>query len=465
MLEVMKKCLCCMVVLLTMSCWQALAQEKTTLRLFDEVTFYDGYQFENNPDKDLQDGILRHSTSLYAVRLTDEQLSLIGDSLWMNVSIKACCDNYDRIGNVNLAFVPKGATTYDPFATTRIELGRFITPFMNKNKKPDVVPYAYDIHYVSHILRDSKWRTDYDLWMELELFGIPYAAQQQVTGCNNRSDVFKGTLELVTTQPAAQSTSDDVLVPIVMKKPEYKGHNLNNYSELGTDTIGKTTKTYVFDVPEDVNDAHLVIVTSNHGANENGEEYNRRWHYIYVDDELMLTYKPGRTSCEPFRKYNTQRNGIYGLSKKSDETWQSFSNWCPGDVIDNRIIQLGSFPQGQHKVRISVPEAEFADKQGDIPVSMFFQGLTNGKLHIGIDPVYAQPSKHLTTLRIEGNQLCITAQEPIVGIELYDLQGRLYRRTGATPSVDISSLQPAYYLVNVELENGIIETQKVLLRK
>ena len=52
----------------------ASAQEETTLRLFDEVTFYDGYLFEKNPDKDLQDGILRHNTSLYAVRLTDEQL-------------------------------------------------------------------------------------------------------------------------------------------------------------------------------------------------------------------------------------------------------------------------------------------------------------------------------------------------------------------------------------------------------
>ena len=36
----------------------ASAQEETTLRLFDEVTFYDGYLFEKNPDKDLQDGIL-----------------------------------------------------------------------------------------------------------------------------------------------------------------------------------------------------------------------------------------------------------------------------------------------------------------------------------------------------------------------------------------------------------------------
>ena len=443
----------------------ASAQEETTLRLFDEVTFYDGYLFEKNPDKDLQDGILRHNTSLYAVRLTDEQLSLIGDSLWMNVTVKACCDNYDRIGNVNLAFVPKGATTYDPYGVKRIELGRFITPFMNKNKNPKQVPYAYAIHYVSHILRDAKWRADYDIWAELEIFGIPYAANQQVDGCEGRSDVFQGTLEWVTTQPAAEMTDKDVLVPIVMKKPEYMGHNLNNYSEAGTDTIGKTTQTYVFDVPEDVADAQLVIVTSNHGANEGGEEYNRRWHYIYVDDELMLSYKPGRTSCEPFRKYNTQPNGIYGWAKRSDKAWQSFSNWCPGDVIDNRIILLGAFPQGQHKVRISVPEAEFVDKQGDIPVSIFFQGLTEGTFHVGIDRPTIAPEEQQVNISMNGGSLQIAARETVINIELYDLQGRLYTRLDEQKPIDISRCPSGWYLVNVELANGIIETHKVLIKK
>ena len=110
-----------------------------TLTLFNEATFYDGYLFDKNPDSLVSDGILRHSTSLYAVKLKPEQLALIGDSLRMDVFVKACCDNYDRIGNINLAFVPKGDTTYIPDSTTRIEIGRFITPFMNKNKQPDVV--------------------------------------------------------------------------------------------------------------------------------------------------------------------------------------------------------------------------------------------------------------------------------------------------------------------------------------
>ena len=84
-----------------------------------------------------------------------------------------------------------------------------------------------------------------------------------------------------------------------MKKPEYKSHNLNNYSEQGTDTIGTCTKTYKFTVPEKVADSQLVLVMSNHGANSKGEEYNRRLHLIYFNDEIISTFTPGGKSCEP----------------------------------------------------------------------------------------------------------------------------------------------------------------------
>ena len=436
--------------------------EHTSIQLFDEVTFYDGYLFENNPDADVQDGVLRHRTSLYAVRMTDEQLAQVGDSLFMKVYVKACCDNYDRIGNINLAFVPKGETTYDPFSVQRIELGRFITPFMNKNKQPDTVPYSYDISYVSYILRDVLLREQYDIWAEFELFGVPYAANEQVSGCAGRSDVFKGTLILETTTPSLPATTDDVLVPIVMKKPEDKGHNLNNYSEQGTDTIGKTTKTYTFDVPVDVADGQLVIVTSNHGSNSGGEEYNRRWHYIYVDDALMLTYKPGRQSCEPFRQYNTQPNGIYGRKARSDASWQSFSNWCPGDVIDNRIISLGAFAAGQHKVRISVPEAEFKGQQGDIHVSIFFQGLKNGELPTDIVAVKVSAAPEVT---MHDGQLTATGGDvEIAEMELYDLQGNcLQRSTGYNP-IQLGNRPAGIYLLNIEQANGVITTRKIVNR-
>lgn len=438
---------------------------RDTVTVFDAVRFYDGYLVEKNPEDPTLDGILRHRTSLYAIKLTDEQLAQIGDSLEMHVRVQACCDNYDRIGNVNIAFVPKGQETYKPDEVQRIEIGRFITPFMNKNKKPDTVPYEYKVPYLSYIFRDSELRAQYDIWVELEIFGVPYAANQQIKGCADRSDVFLGTLKFSTINENRGVTTDkDVLVPIVIKNPEYIAHNLNNYDEQATDELGKTIKTYTFTVPKDVADGQLVLVTSNHGANEGGEEYNRRWHYIYYDggEEPVMVYKPGRNSCEPFRKYNTCPNGIYGYFKKSDETWQSFSNWCPGDVIDNRIIDLGEVKAGTHTVCISVPDAEFVGKQGDIPVSIFFQGLTEGILN-NIEEVSVEESKPLVTITKTGKTLVAGSSEGIVSIELRDLQGKLVRQTECGKTINCSGCASGIYLVSVELMNGIIETHKVLL--
>lgn len=438
---------------------------RDTVTVFDAVRFYDGYLVEKNPEDPTLDGILRHRTSLYAIKLTDEQLAQIGDSLEMHVRVQACCDNYDRIGNVNIAFVPKGQKTYKPDEVQRIEIGRFITPFMNKNKKPDTVPYEYKVPYLSYIFRDSELRAQYDIWVELEIFGVPYAANQQIKGCADRSDVFLGTLKFSTiNENRGVMTDKDVLVPIVIKNPEYIAHNLNNYDERATDEIGKTIKTYTFTVPKDVADGQLVVVTSNHGANEGGEEYNRRWHYIYYDggEEPVMVYKPGRNSCEPFRKYNTCPNGIYGYFKRSDETWQSFSNWCPGDVIDNRIIDLGEVKAGTHTVCISVPDAEFVGGQGDIPVSIFFQGLTEGILN-NIDGVSMEESKPLVTITKTGKTLVAGNSEGIVSIELRDLQGKLVRQTECGKTINCSGCASGIYLVSVELMNGIIETHKVLL--
>lgn len=438
---------------------------RDTVTVFDAVRFYDGYLVEKNPEDPTLDGILRHRTSLYAIKLTDEQLAQIGDSLEMHVRVQACCDNYDRIGNVNIALVPKGQKTYKPDEVQRIEIGRFITPFMNKNKKPDTVPYEYKVPYLSYIFRDSELRAQYDIWVELEIFGVPYAANQQIKGCADRSDVFLGTLKFSTiNENRGVMTDKDVLVPIVIKNPEYIAHNLNNYDERATDEIGKTIKTYTFTVPKDVADGQLVLVTSNHGANEGGEEYNRRWHYIYYDggEEPVMVYKPGRNSCEPFRKYNTCPNGIYGYFKRTDETWQSFSNWCPGDVIDNRIIDLGEVKAGTHTVCISVPDAEFVGGQGDIPVSIFFQGLTEGILN-NIEGGSMEESKPLVTITKTGKTLVASSSEGIVSIELRDLQGKLVRQTECGKTINCSGCASGIYLVSVELMNGIIETHKVLL--
>ncbi|MBD5328759.1 MAG: hypothetical protein HDS03_02525 [Bacteroides sp.] len=426
--------------------------------MYDDVIFYDGYRMKDNPDSLLQDGVTRHSCSLYSRPLTDEQLDALGEKLNLNVYVKACCDNYDRIGNINLALVNKGAESYVPEETERIEVGRFITPFMNKNKEPNVVPYSYEVNYLSSLLRDADLRAKYDIWLEFELFGVPYAANQQIVGCKDRSDVFAGTLEFVTDKPAA-ATTGNVLVPVVIKKPEYIGANLNNYKEEATDTIGKTVKSYTFTVPENVADAQIVLITSNHGANPGGEEYNRRNHFVYVDGELVMTYIPGRNSCEPFRKYNTQANGIYGYYKMSDAEWQSFSNWCPGDVIDNRIISLGSYEAGEHTIKIAVPDARFKGQEGDIPVSLYFHGLKEGAFESGVEEVTAATTG--VDIVNRGGLLYIDTEKDVRSVEVYTVGADLVHRQWNKNPISLDSLS-GIHVVSVELVDGHTINKKMI---
>lgn len=338
--------------------------EPAVLIPIDHVIFYDGYA--GLVDEPVPEGIIRHSNALVATRLTADMLAQIQTVLKLGVVVGARCDNYDRIGGVNLALVPKGAATYVPADVDRIEVARFITPFMNMNKAPTQVPYEWDISNLVPVLKDPEILATNDLWIELMIFGVPYAAQNEVSGCAGRIDTQTGTL-LLQTDSTAPAPVFNTLLPIAISE------DFNNYAMGASDMVGTTRKTIQFSLPADSPNAQLVLITSNHGANQGGEEYIRRDHFVYLDDVEVLKYKPGRTSCEPFRKYNTQGNGIYGPTPRSDAEWQSFSNWCPGDIIDTRIIKLGPVKAGAHEFVIDVPDATFADMQGNFPFSLYVQ--------------------------------------------------------------------------------------------
>ena len=338
--------------------------EPAVLTLMEKVVFYDGYAAP--VDEPVPDGVVRHSNSLYAVKLSEDQRASIQTTLQIGVIVGALCDNYDRIGSVHLALVPKGAATYLPADVQRIELARFITPFMNMNKSPKSVPYEYDADNVVPILKDEDLLAQYDLWFELSIFGVPYAANTEIAGCDGRNDTQLGTL-LLHTDSTREPEQFGVLLPIAI------GESFNDYEDGASDEVGTTRKTREFELAQATPSAQLVLITSNHGANEGGEEYIRREHYVYFDGALALQYRPGRPTCEPFRKYNTQGNGIYGPFPRTDEEWQSFSNWCPGDVIDTRIIPLGPVAAGAHEFVLDVPEATFVDGQGNFPFSLYLQ--------------------------------------------------------------------------------------------
>lgn len=337
----------------------------TEVTVFDKVIFYDGYAATvTNP---VQPGTIRKSNASYVTKLTPAQIALISNKLQLKITIGALCDNYDRIGGVFVNMVDKGALFTEGNVMKRLEVGRFITPFMNKNRTPREVDYIFETDNLALLFNDPTISNQYDFWIELNVFGVPYAANEQVAGCAGRNDVFEGTLKFISNNQNYEH-NNQLFVPIVTYT------ELKKYDASGTDIVGQTVRTYNFNVASNIRNAKLYVITSNHGANQGGEEYNRRKHYIHFDGSLVDTYTPGGKSCEPYRVYNTQGNGIYGPSPRSLATWLSFSNWCPGDIIPIRAYDLPDLTQGNHSFKIEVPDAVFANNEGYFPVSVYIQG-------------------------------------------------------------------------------------------
>ena len=431
--------------------------------ILDRAVFYDGYQSEVY-DADKEDGILRHSNSLYAVRLTDEQLDMIGSQVGLEVTIGALCDDFDRIGATNIALVPKGSKDYKFADVERIEIARFITPFMNKNRMPNEVPFNYVLPDLELVLRDKALREKYDFWFEFDIFGVPYDANKNVTGCRGRNDVFEGSATLVTTPQKEGSSDGHILIPVYTRRQEQHGNvNFNNYKENATDTIGVTTRTFEINLPKDVEDSKVTFILTNHGAAKGGEEYIRRLHLVYFDGDVKMAYTPGGVSCEPYRQYNTMPNSIYQTTAQPEEYWETISNWCPGQAVPVREIHTGALKAGIHKFMIRVPDAEFVGEDGDFRPSIYFQGLENGLLAAGVTDIVAEEKADISfslddrTLRIDGADI-------VASLAVYTPDGQLvYGKNYPGHSLILPDLGSGMHIFVASTPEGRTTFDKIIL--
>ena len=422
---------------------QTNAQE-TLIPIYDSVLFYDGYA--GLVDVPTSSDVIRLRNDLFTKKLTSDVIAQIGNTLTLDIIVTASCDNYDRIGNINLALVPIGDASYNTNEVAKIELGRIITPFMNKNISPTFVPYEFNVDYITKILKDTNIAAQYDFWIEFELFGVPYAANTQVAGCSGRNDVFFGALNFVT-NTIDSSVDNTFFLPLNFKK------NLNNYQANATDVIGTTVRTINFSLPQDINNAVFYFITSNHGANSGGEEYNRRLHQIFFDSPLpAMTYTPGESTCEPYRVFNTQPNGIYGPTPRTPAQWQSFSNWCPGAKIPIRTLNVGNLTAGDHFFKIAVPSAQFVNQEGYFPISVYLQGentvLSNDNFEITTIDFYPNPTKDYININSSVN---------ILTVQLVDMNGRTISSFDVNNyqfRQDISALSNGIYFIKLNTSNG-----------
>lgn len=422
---------------------------QSTINIMDGVVFFDGYaSVVSDPTPA---GVIRFRNDLMTKQISSQQLDLIGDQLTVNVTISALCDNYDRIGGVNLAMVPKGSTTYNTETVPKIEIGRFITPFMNKNVQPTSVPYTFVVNNIAQILNSSELNALYDFWLELEVFGVPYAANTQVAGCSGRNDVFQGKVDFVTNTPNMAYDPSVQLIPLSFKA------NFNNYQAGASDAIGTTVKTINFTTSQTIYDAKFYLITSNHGAGNNGEEYVRRLHQVSFNGSQVLTYTPGGKSCEPYRQYNTQGNGIYGPNPQSTSWWTDWNNWCPGDTIAIRKISLGTLAAGNHSFKIEVPAAQFSGQDGNFPLSLYLQGSNLEVLSIeesnqSLIKLFPNPVKDVVQIQTE---------KEVLKVELLDTSGkRILSDTKNT--LNLIGLDTGIYIIQVHFTDGMKSSQRFI---
>lgn len=430
-----------------------------TVKVFEDAVYYDGYNgtlFETEEAP----GMVRHSNAIMAWKLTPEQIAKIGDNPTLFIEIGALCDDYDRMGNINIALVPKGSERYDYREVKRIEIARFITPFMNKNRQPDTVPYYYELPNLPLILHNSALNSEYDFWLEAEVFGVPYDAQAKITGCKKRNDTFSATAVIYSDDFTNATLAEEcVLVPIFNRAPEVDGPvNFNTYREGAYDKKGLADRTWTFEVPEDVEDSRIMLIMTNHGAGENGEEYVRRIHFVYVDGEQVFGYIPGGVSCEPYRKYNTMGNGIYGSQPQPDSYWEDWNNWCPGQAVPIREISLGAMTAGSHTVRISVPGAQFYNNDGDYRPSLYFQGVKKGKL-AAVGALSADEFE--AVFNLDGKVLTVNGVN-ICELQIFTLEGALVHGTAGN-TVDLSDFSNTPLIAVAIDAYGRTSTKKIIL--
>lgn len=423
---------------------------QTSVDVFSQIVFYDGYG--SNVSAPVPANIIRLANFRYAKKLSDAELNSFQNKIQMNVTIGALCDNYDRIGGVHLALVPKGQASYtlNDASVKRLEIARYITPFMNKNLYPTEVPYSYQVDNLYSIFSNTAIRSAYDLWVELDVFGVPYAANTQVAGCAGRNDVFEGTLSFVTYNDPSVTTTFNSLVPLL------DSNELNNYNN--TDYPGETVRLVNFNLTQTASNAKFFIVSTPHGANTNGEEYVRRQNFVSLDDNLVLTFTPGGTSCEPYRMYNTQGNGIYGTSPKPASWWTSWNNWCPGDAVPIRSFTAASLSAGSHTIRYDVPTAVFYGQDGRIVLSMYMQSNSQQLSVKDVSTVDVSIFPNPTTDFVN-----IRSDKKTRSISVYSTEGRKLNEVKDS-KVDLSPYPAGVYVLDIILEGGIQFKHKVIKR-
>ena len=233
-----------------------------------------------------------------------------------------------------------GFTLTDKY-TPPVELMRFITPFgidhYNSQvqvygvKWEDSVTYKQDITNLLPALSGEVW------------FGVFIGCYDK--GGHNVSLDLKYYPDEVPQEPATVNSA--WIEPLIFTTNIMEASGQEYATIFGSDTLKVTV-----DIPDGIKSLSLRYISTGHGGWENGDEFNKKVNYIFVDGKLIYSFIPWRDDCGMYRKYNPASGNFPNGMSSSDF---SRSGWCPGSTALPVDIPLAGLKPGRHTISVYIP--------------------------------------------------------------------------------------------------------------
>ena len=272
--------------------------------------------------------------------------------------------NYPQV-NPNYTENLAGVIPTDGFIPP-VEIMRFMTPFgvgyfneadsiTTSRKKP-----VYIDEWAPHV----EWQQDisslYSLLTEEVYIGV------FIDTWTKEGYKLSLTLELLESEVKQDKLKDIKVLPLV-NTVYYQGQS-------HPDIFARQKLEVPFTLPQKAKNVKLKYIVTGHGGHSGGDEFVKNENILSIDDNEIYRFTPWRTDCASFRRFNpstgvwlTKREVSYiskeGRTIKTIEepiasSDLSRSNWCPGSHIDPVTIALDKLEAGEHRLFISIPEAQ-----------------------------------------------------------------------------------------------------------
>lgn len=295
----------------------------------------------------------------------------------LDVSVKSAGDPWDKSGAVfamagqagrlwlNRMLIGGDADTtrfagiaQEGLRAPALELMRFITPFgvghFSQNERAQayrpesVAVWADSAHWQADLTALQPWLLGPDtLWVGA--FIDTWTAEGYSLSATLRVDE----------SPLACDWAPQHAVSPLFNTTKF-AHDQRPFTQLPDSAL-----TVSFELNES-SDVALKFLTTGHGGHAGGDEFTEQPHVLLLNGDTLDAWTPWRNDCGAFRRFNPT-SGFWPstyvhrgdtLEERVASSDLSRSNWCPGDQVKPRRVQLGQLEAGRHTLTVAVPGAQ-----------------------------------------------------------------------------------------------------------